>query len=140
MNSRLDAFQAAVLLAKLPHLEKWNNERRRIADRYRLALSDLPIELPFVQAGNEHIYHQFVIRTQRRDELKTFLDQQGIYTAIFYPVPLHLQKCFNFLDYREGDFPETERAAKEVLALPIYPEIGDERFNLVVEAMRKFFE
>jgi dTDP-4-amino-4,6-dideoxygalactose transaminase len=140
INSRMDAFQAAVLLSKLPHLERWKEERRAIADRYREALADLPIRMPFVQAGNEHIYHQFVIRTDRRDELKAYLDKEGIYTAVFYPVSLHLQKCFSFLGYKEGDFPEAEKAAKEVLALPIYPELGKERFNLVIEAVKGFWD
>ncbi len=140
VNSRMDAFQAAVLLSKLPHLELWNRERCRIADHYREALADLPVQMPFVEPGNDHIYHQFVIRTDRRDKLKAFLDQEGIYTAIFYPVPLHLQKCFSFLGYSEGDFPETEKAAKEVLALPIFPELGEERFNIVVEAVRGFYK
>ena len=139
VNSRLDALQAAVLLAKLPHLKAWNEQRRAIADRYRQELADLPIKLPIEEAGNEHVYHQFVIRTDRRDELKAFLDQEGIYTAIFYPIPLHLQECFGFLGYNEGDFPEAEKAAKEVLALPIYPELGEERLEIVVSAMKRFF-
>lgn len=140
VNSRMDAFQAAFLLSKLPHLKVWNEERKKIANRYRTELADFPITLPEEAPGNEHIYHQFVIRTERRDKLKAFLDQEGIYTAIFYPVPLHLQKCFSFLGHREGDFPEAEKAAREVLALPIYPELGEERFGMVVEALRKFFE
>jgi len=140
LNSRLDAFQAAVLLAKYPHLSAWNDKRRAIADHYRLELADLPVELPKEDTGNVHIYHQFVIRTTKRDELKAYLDQAGVYTAIFYPVPLHLQRCFQFLGYIEGDFPEAEKAASEVLALPIFPEMGEERFEIVVKAVRKFFE
>ncbi len=140
LNSRLDAFQAAFLLSKLPHLEAWSRQRREIADRYRAELAGLPVDLPVEASGNDHIYHQFVIRTERRDELKAFLDKEGIYTAIFYPVPLHLQKCFSSLGYKEGDFPEAEKAAREVLALPIYPELGEERFGMVVEAMRAFFD
>ncbi len=139
INSRLDALQAAVLLAKLPHLDRWNRKRREIAARYREALQDLPVELPCEDPRGTHVYHQFVIRTDRRDELKAFLDEKGIYTAIFYPVPLHLQKCFSHLGYRPGDFPEAEKAAREVLALPIYPELGEERFDMVVDAVRKFF-
>ncbi|MBU1652561.1 DegT/DnrJ/EryC1/StrS family aminotransferase [bacterium] len=139
LNSRLDAFQAAVLLAKYPHLAAWNDKRRDIADQYRREFADLPIELPKEDTGNVHIYHQFVIRTQKRDELKAHLDQAGVYTAVFYPVPLHLQKCFQYLGYHEGDFPEAEKAAAEVLALPIFPEIGAERFNIVVNAVREFF-
>ncbi|TKJ42280.1 transcriptional regulator [candidate division LCP-89 bacterium B3_LCP] len=139
INSRLDALQAAVLLSKLPHLESWNQKRREIADQYREALQDLPIELPVEEEGNHHIYHQFVIRTDRRDELKAFLDEKGIFSAIFYPVPLHLQNCFEFLGYHEGDLLEAEKAVKEVLALPIFPELGEERFGMVVDAVREFF-
>lgn len=140
INSRLDALQAAVLLSKLPHLQKWNEERRKIAEDYRRELSGLPLALPQEDPTNTHIYHQFVIRTDRRDDLKAFLDKEGIYTAVFYPVPLHLQKCFQFLGHQEGEFPEAERAANEVLALPIYPELGKERFEIVVDAVRKFFK
>lgn len=140
INSRLDALQAAVLLAKLPHLGSWNAERKAIAGQYREALAGLPLKLPTELPGNDHTYHQFVIRTERRDELKTFLDSEGIYTAIFYPVPLHLQECFGFLGYEAGDFPEAERAAREVLALPIYPELGRDRFEVVVKAIKKFFQ
>lgn len=140
INSRMDALQAAFLLSKLPHLKAWDAKRKEIANRYRTEFADLPITLPVESPGNEHIYHQFVIRTERRDELKAFLDQEGIYTAIFYPIPLHLQKCFSFLGYNQGDFPEAEKAAREVLALPIYPELGEERFGMVVEALKKFFK
>ncbi len=139
INSRLDAFQAAILLAKLPHLEAWNNKRKEIAGKYREALADLPLELPYEERGNDHIYHQFVVRTEKRDELKAYLDKEGIYTAIFYPVPLHLQKCFAFLGYKQGDFPVAEKAAQEVLALPIYPELGEDKLGMVVEAVRGFF-
>jgi len=140
INSRLDALQAAVILAKLPHLNDWNQKRREIAAEYKKAFADLPLELPYEDPKGEHVYHQFVIRTEKRDELKAFLDKEGIYTAIFYPVPLHLQKCFARLGYRPGDFPEAEKAAQEVLALPIFPELGEERFGMVVEAVRGFFE
>ncbi len=140
VNSRMDAFQAAVLLSKLPHLNEWNEKRKEISDRYRAELADLPLETPYELIGNDHIYHQFVIRTERRDELKAHMDKEGIYTAIFYPVPLHLQKCFAFLGYKEGDFPIAEKAAKEVLALPVFPEIGEERLSMVVDAVRGFFK
>ncbi|MCX6640509.1 MAG: DegT/DnrJ/EryC1/StrS family aminotransferase [bacterium] len=139
VNSRLGALQAAVLLAKLPHLEAWNLKRREIADRYRNRLAGLPITLPVELPGNYHIYHQFVLRSNRRDELKAYLTQEGIFTEIYYPVPLHLQDCFAFLGYQTGDFPQAERAAKEVLALPIFPELGEERFEYVCEKVRGFF-
>lgn len=140
LNSRLGALQAAVLLAKLPHLQRWNEERRRIADRYRERLAGLPITPPVEAEGNYHIYHQFMIRVPgKRDELKAYLNQEGIYAEIFYPVPLHLQECFRHLGYRTGDFPQAERAAAEILGLPIYPELGEERFEYVCAKVRAFF-
>lgn len=139
LNSRLAALQAAVLLAKLPHLEGWNAKRRQIADQYRQRLGDLPVNLPQELPGNVHTYHQFIIRTERRDELKAFLTEEGISTEIYYPIPLHLQECFKGLGYNAGDFPQAEKAAREVLALPIYPELGEKRFELVIGAVRKFF-
>lgn len=141
LNSRLDALQAAVLLAKLPHLKTWNEERRRLANLYQTKLAGLPLRLPVEIEGNHHIYHQFVVRVpERRDELKAFLLEREISTEIYYPLPLHLQDCFNSLGYGLGDFPQAEKAALEVLALPIYPELGEERLNYVVEAIRKFYE
>jgi len=141
LNSRLDALQAAILLAKLPHLKAWNEERRQLANLYRQKLANLPIKLPVELEGNDHIYHQFVIRVpEGRDALKASLFEQGISTEIYYPLPLHLQDCFSYLGYGLGDFPQAERAAQEVLALPIYPELGEERLAFVAEAVRKFFE
>jgi len=141
LNSRLDALQAAVLLAKLPHLKVWNEERRGLANLYRSKLAGLPLLLPVEIEGNYHIYHQFVVRVpERRDELKAYLLEREISTEIYYPLPLHLQDCFNSLGYGLGDFPHAEKAALEVLALPIYPELGEERLNYVVEAIRKFYE
>jgi dTDP-4-amino-4,6-dideoxygalactose transaminase len=141
LNSRLDALQAAVLLAKLPHLKVWNEERRRLAELYRSRLAGLPMQLPAVIEGSYHIYHQFVVRVPgRRDELKAYLAEREISTEIYYPLPLHLQDCFESLGYGLGDFPHAEKAALEVLALPIYPELGEDRLSYVVEAIREFFE
>jgi dTDP-4-amino-4,6-dideoxygalactose transaminase len=141
LNSRLDALQAAVLLAKLPHLQAWNRERRRLADLYRQRLTGLPIKLPVEEDGNVHIYHQFVIRVPgRRDELKAYLNETGIAAEIYYPVPLHLQNCFDYLGYNSGDFPHAEKAAAEVLGLPIYAELGEEKLGYVADTIRKFFE
>jgi dTDP-4-amino-4,6-dideoxygalactose transaminase len=140
LNSRLDALQAAVLLAKLPHLAAWNNERRRLANLYRQKLAGLPLSLPLEEEGNVHIYHQFVIRVpQKRDALKASLNEAGIAAEIYYPVPLHLQDCFAYLGHQTGDFPHSEKAATEVLGLPIYAELGEERLTYVVEMIRKFF-
>src|SRR5439155_13710708 len=122
-NSRLDALQAAVLSAKLPHLAAWSAKRRENAAYYQQALSDVPdIRLPTIDRANESIFNQFTIRAERRDALQARLKEKGIGSAIYYPLPLHLQPCFAHLGYKAGAYPESERAAREVLSLPIYPE------------------
>lgn len=144
INSRLDALQAAVLRVKLPHLEEWTTARQRKAQQYELMFIDAglseQIEVPFVRARARHIFHQFVIRVRdgRRDALRDHLRARGVGTDIYYPVPLHLQKCFSFLDYQEGDLPVAELAAKETLALPIYPELTDEQQDYVVGSIAEF--
>jgi dTDP-4-amino-4,6-dideoxygalactose transaminase len=148
-NFRLDEIQAAILAVKLPHLESWSAARRAAADYYgsefaRLGLTEkivLPAE-PYRDRGvtNHHIYHQYVIRTPKRDALRHHLTKREIDTAIYYPFGLHEQKCFAYLGYKKGDFPETERAARETLALPIYPEISHEAQRYVIEAIAEFFE
>lgn len=144
LNSRLDGFQGAVLRVKLPHLEGWTERRRENARRYRSLFLDaglaeeivLPTELP----GRRHIYNQFVIGVpDSRDELRDFLTEKGIGTDIYYPVPLHLQECFAYLGYREGDLPVAEKAARETLALPIYPELTSGHIETVVAAAAEFF-
>jgi dTDP-4-amino-4,6-dideoxygalactose transaminase len=147
-NFRLDEIQAAVLNVKLPYLDGWSAARMLVADVYREEFTrrglcefvDLPPE-PFRKSGvkNHHIYHQYVIRTSERDALREHLTEKQIGTAIYYPVGLHRQKCFAYLGYREGDLPETERAARETLALPIYPELGREAQWYVVDAIEEFF-
>jgi dTDP-4-amino-4,6-dideoxygalactose transaminase len=145
INSRLDALQAAVLRAKLPHLEQWTTARQRKAQQYELMLIDAglaeQIEVPFVRATARHIFHQFVIRIRdgRRDALREHLRARGVGTDIYYPVPLHLQKCFAYLGYKEGDLPIAEQAAKETLALPVYPELTDEQQDYVVEMIAEFY-
>ena len=138
-NSRLDALQAAVLLAKLPFLEGWSEARRRNAARYASDLGNVPgIQLPATLSGNRHVYNQFTIRTQARDELRRHLADGGIGTGVYYPLPLHLQPCFEDLGYRPGDFPFAESLAEEVLSLPIYPELAEEQLNGVIERIRDF--
>lgn len=145
INSRLDALQAAVLRVKLPHLDEWTNARQRNAQQYELMFVDAGlaegIELPFVRRNARHIFHQFVIRARdgRRDALREHLRERGVGTDVYYPVPLHLQECFADLGYREGDFPVAELAAKETLALPVYPELTDEQQDYVVSAIARFF-
>jgi dTDP-4-amino-4,6-dideoxygalactose transaminase len=147
-NFRLDEIQAAILGVKLPYLDEWFAARREAADYYRgefnrLGLDDritLPAE-PFRDSSltNHHIYHQYVIRTTKRDALREHLTRKEIGTAIYYPLALHEQECFRYLGYRAGDFPESERAARETLALPIYPELSREAQRYVVEAIAEFF-
>ncbi|MGI8556080.1 MAG: DegT/DnrJ/EryC1/StrS family aminotransferase [Pyrinomonadaceae bacterium] len=144
LNSRLDAMQAAILRVKLPHLDSWSDKRYENAQRYRTFLFDAglteQIILPLERDDVRHIYNQFVIRVpEKRDALKKFLAENEIGTDIYYPVPLHLQECFAYLGYKEGDFPEAERAARETLALPIYPELTDAQQSFVVEKIIKFF-
>ncbi len=138
-NSRLDELQAAVLRTKFNHLNLWNDQRNRNARYYLETLKDLPIQLPRVDEGNKSIFHQFVIRSSKRDGLKSFLAEKGVGSAIYYPVPLHLQPCFKNLGYKRGDFPEAERCASEVLALPIYPELSQDQLQYVSETIRSFF-
>ena len=143
LNSRLDGFQGAVLRVKLPHLDEWSGKRKRNADRYRDLFTDAgvteQIVLPFERPGVRHIYNQFVIRVPgRRDELRQFLATNEIGTDVYYPVPLHLQECFAYLGYREGDLPEAEKAARETLALPIYPEMTSEQQDYVVAKIGEF--
>ena len=147
-NFRLDEIQAAILSVKLPHLNEWSAARRRVAEFYttefrRLGLADrirLPAE-PYRNRGltNHHIYHQYVIHTPQRDALREHLTKKEIGTAIYYPLALHEQECFRYLGYQPGDFPEAERAARETLALPIYPELSREAQSYVVESIAAFF-
>jgi dTDP-4-amino-4,6-dideoxygalactose transaminase len=146
-NSRLDTLQAAVLRVKLPHLDAWSQARRDRAARYTRLLTDAGlVELvtpPFVREDALHIFHQYVIRVSppaQRDALIEHLKANGVGTKIYYPVPLHLQECFSHLGYSEGDFPESERAARETLALPMFPELTEEQQHYVVETVRRFFD
>ena len=146
-NFRIDAIQSAVLSVKLPHLDTWGTARRRNAMRYREAfvargldkVLGLPVE-PWSGTGteNHHIYNQFIIRSPRRDALKKHLNDSGIGSEIYYPQPLHMQECFRDLGYREGDFPESERASRESMALPVYPELTDGQLEYVVGKIAEF--
>jgi dTDP-4-amino-4,6-dideoxygalactose transaminase len=139
-NSRLDALQAAVLSAKLPHLAAWSGKRRENAAYYTAALADVAgITTPFVEQANESIFNQYTIRSDRRDQLQSFLKERGIGSSIYYPLPLHLQPCFAYLGYKHGSCPESERAAAEVLSLPIYPELTTSQLDEVIEGVRGFY-
>lgn len=139
-NSRLDTLQAAVLSAKLPFLAEWSAARRAHAAYYDAAFADVPeIRTPIIDTANESIYNQYTIRTKQRDALQAHLKAKEIGTAIYYPIPLHLQQCFAYLGYKQGAFPESERAAKEVLSIPVYPELTQVQQDETIEAVRSFF-
>ena len=168
-NSRLDAIQAAILRVKLKYVEGWNDARRQRAATYdrlfteaglaaaqkpvtqapssaqstinnqQSTISDSPIRLPYTANRAHHVFHQYVIRAYRRNELREFLTARQIGTEVYYPIPLHLQPCFAYLGYREGDFPEAERAAKEVLALPMFPELTEDEQRAVVKSIADFY-
>ena len=139
-NSRLDSVQAAVLLAKLPHLAAWSSKRREHAASYTKALTDVSgVRTPVVDSSNEPIFHQYTLRVERRDELQAHLKSHGVGNAVYYPVPLHLQNCFRHLGYKRGRLPEAERAAAEVISLPIYPELTPEQIGYVVDTIRGFY-
>lgn len=137
-NDRLDAIQAALLRIKLKYLDEWNKKRQQTAHRYDEELKN-SVKIPYITPGNETVYHQYTIRTSRRDELKQYLMEKTIGTAIHYPIPLHLQKAFDYLGYKEGDFPESEKAAKEVLSLPIHSDLTSEEVDYVVFTINEFF-
>ena len=144
LNSRLDGFQGATLRVKLPHLEEWTTRRRENAERYRTLFTDAglteQVGLPVERENCRHIYNQYIVRVPSgRDELRAYLTENDVGSDIYYPVPLHLQECFSYLGYREGDLPESERAARETLALPIYPELRPEQQEYVVETIAQFF-
>ena len=144
INSRLDALQAAILDIKLRHLDEWNEQRRRAAEYYKLLFKaeglhefvSIPEEMP----GNIHIWHQYVVRVKdRRDELMTYLEERGLSVRVYYPLSLHLQPCFRYLGYHEGDFPVSEKLTREVMALPIYPGLKQEEQEELVKGMKEFF-
>jgi len=137
-NFRLDPIQAAALLVKLPHLDEWSKARRRNAAYYDKKFTGTDVNTPYISADCMSIYNQYVVRVPRRDDVVADLKKNGIGCAIYYPVPIHLQECFRYLGYKEGDLAESERAAKEVLALPIYPELADEMKNYVADIIISF--
>jgi dTDP-4-amino-4,6-dideoxygalactose transaminase len=142
MNSRLDALQAAVLRVKLEHLFSWTSSRRSNAERYHELFKEFRVQnivkAPGVPAGEKHVYNQFTIRSKDRNALREYLTRRGIPTEIYYPKPLHLQRAFAFLGYKQGDFPIAENASLEVLSLPIYPELKEEQQRAVVAAIADF--
>jgi dTDP-4-amino-4,6-dideoxygalactose transaminase len=139
-NSRLDALQAAVLHAKLRHLSHWSAGRRANAAYYSSAFADVAeVRTPVIDPANESIFNQYTLRVERRDELQAHLKAKGIGCAVYYPLPLHLQPCFEYLGYKQGAFPESERAAREVLSLPVYPELTSAQLDEVIAEVRAFY-
>jgi dTDP-4-amino-4,6-dideoxygalactose transaminase len=146
-NARMDAIQAAVLRVKLRHIDSWNALRRERAASYDrlfaeaglLPSTSAPIRLLERSRPAHHVFHQYVVRAQRREELRKFLGNRNIGTEVYYPIPIHLQPCFEYLGYRPGDLPESERAAAEVLALPMFPELTEEEQRWVVESIAEFY-
>ena len=139
-NSRLDALQAAILVAKLPSLASWSAARRKNAQYYDKAFADLDdVRTPTIDPANESIYNQYTLRVAKRDALQAYLKEKQIGTAVYYPLSLHLQPCFEYLGYRRGAFPESERASQEAISLPIYPELKQSQLDEVVDAVRGFY-
>jgi dTDP-4-amino-4,6-dideoxygalactose transaminase len=138
-NYRMEGFQGAVLGVKLKHLPAWTQKRRTIAHTYHDLLADTPLQLPREGTHAESVYHLYVVRHARRDDLKKHLEANGVGCALHYPVPLHLQKCYAHLGHKPGDFPVTEKAARECLSLPIYPELTDKQVQRVADVIKDFF-
>jgi dTDP-4-amino-4,6-dideoxygalactose transaminase len=138
-NHRLDTLQAAILCAKLPHLDQANASRRRAAEQYDWELADLPVVTPAKADWAEHVYHLYVIQVEERDALQAHLAEAGVATGIHYPIPIHLQSAYVELGYQQGDFPETERYAQRILSLPMFPGITQEEISYTVNAIADFF-
>jgi dTDP-4-amino-4,6-dideoxygalactose transaminase len=139
INSRLDELQAAFLRVKLPYLMGWNQRRARLAQLYQELLQIPQIRHPVVRPYNEVNWHVYVVRAEQRDRLWEYLEAHGIQANVYYPVPIHLQEAYRFLGYREGDFPHSEAAAQEVLALPMFPELEEAQVEMVAAAIRRFY-
>ncbi|MDD3905514.1 MAG: DegT/DnrJ/EryC1/StrS family aminotransferase [Candidatus Omnitrophica bacterium] len=141
MNSRLDNIQAAVLRIKLKYLDKWLELRRNKADYYTTNLKGLPLEMPEVPSHNVHTYHLFTLRARQDAEpIVRFLTDSGIESRAYYPIPLHLQKCYGYLGYKQGDFKEAEKASKQVFSIPLYPEMSDDEMKYVVSKLKEYFK
>ncbi|MCC7117877.1 MAG: DegT/DnrJ/EryC1/StrS family aminotransferase [Anaerolineales bacterium] len=137
-NSRLDAMQAAILQAKLPHVDTWNEKRREISQRYNEKLKALNVVTPIEKDWAKHVYHLYILRSSRRDELQAFLKQKGIASEVYYPLPPHLSEPCRKLGYKEGDFPHAELAARETFALPLYPELTSAQQDKICAVLKEF--
>lgn len=139
-NSRLDEIKAMALSVKFTKLASWNKTRLETAGYYNMNLRDLAISLPVIEDETSHIFHHYILRSDKRDEFQAHLKNNGIMTGIYYPVPLHLQPCFEYLGYKEGSFPEAEKAAKTSLAIPVFPELKKAEKDHIIKSIRSFFE
>lgn len=140
INSRLDEIKAYALYAKFKYLDEWNRKRIENAKFYNMELQGLPLLLPEIEDEESHVFHHYVIRLEERDRLMKFLEKKGIQTGMYYPLPLHLQKCFAYLGYVEGDFPLAEEASKKSLAIPVYPELKEREKQYIVKCIKDFFK
>jgi dTDP-4-amino-4,6-dideoxygalactose transaminase len=138
-NSRLDSLQAALLVHKLPLLNSWNEKRRSLADVYREGLAGTPVVLPEEADWTRHVFHLFVIRSDRRDDLRTYLAKKGVTTLIHYPTAIHLQKVYQGLGYKAGDFPVAEKAVSEIVSLPMYPSLKEEEIDYICSVIKEFY-
>lgn len=139
LNSRLDTIQAAVLLVKLKYIDEWNRKRREIAMKYNKKLKGLPVETPFEAPDRNHIYHQYTLKVEKRDELMEYLKEKGIHARIYYPMSLHLQHIYKELGFKKGDLPNSEMLQESVLSLPMYPELQDDKIEYVTQNINDFY-
>jgi len=137
VNSRLDAIQAAILRVKLPHLDKWNSRRREIAKIYDEKFKNLNVVVPIIDEENETVYHQYILQCENRDAILNKLKERGVATGVYYPVPLHLQKVYKDLGYKEGDMPVAEYLSHRTFAIPVYPELTEQEINYIVESIKE---
>ncbi len=139
-NSRIDALQAAILNVKLKELDRWTSRRREIASMYRKGLSGLPLQLPLEGENEKAVYHTFIIQSKERDSLKEYLLNQGVDTKIHYPISIYQQEAASTLPYKTGDFPETDRQTREILSLPVYPELTNDQVRVVIDSIKEFYK
>jgi len=139
-NSRLDEIQAAILRVKLPYLDEWNDKRRQIAKYYNEELKDTKLVTPYEDENVKHIYHMYILQSERREELVSYLKEKGIATGIYYPIPLHLQEAYTYLGYKEGDMPNAEYLSKRTFAIPMFAELTDEEKEYIVNTIKEFGE
>ena len=140
INGRMEGFQGAVLGVKLKYLAKWTEQRRANAQKYNNLLKGLDVVIPFEEEFNKHVYHLYVIRVKEVEKLQEYLKEKEIFTGIHYPIPIHLQEAYKELNYKKGDFPITEQSAKEILSLPMFPELSEEQIEYVCENIKEYFQ